>query len=68
MTITHCVEQGDLMLFEGVEMLYDRADQKLIRNPSTLAVECRGGRVAKMRDCCDGSVVTAPGRKLAAGS
>jgi hypothetical protein len=68
MTIKHCVEQGDPMLFEGVEMLYDRANQQLIRDPSTLAVECRGDRDAKMRDCCDGSVVTAPGCKLAAGS
>ena len=32
-TITHCLEQGDLMICEGVEMLYDRANQKLIRNP-----------------------------------
>ena len=65
--ITHCVEQGDLMLCEGVEMLYDRANQKVIRNPFMQAVEFRGGKVAKMRDYYDGSVVTAPGRKPAAG-
>ena len=65
--ITHCVEQSDLMLCEGVETLYDRANQKLIRNPFMQAVEFRGGKVAKMRDYYDGSVVTAPGRKPAAG-
>lgn len=42
-TITNCVEQGDLMLCEGVEMLYDRANQKLIRNPFMQAVEFHGG-------------------------
>ncbi|MEY2919653.1 MAG: hypothetical protein RL261_958 [Pseudomonadota bacterium] len=65
-TITHCVEQGDLMLCEGVEMLYDRANQKLIRNPFMQAVEFRDGKVAKMRDYYDGSVIAAPERKPAA--
>jgi ketosteroid isomerase-like protein len=59
-TITHCVEQGDLMLCEGVEMLYDRANQKVIRNPFMQAIEFRDGKVAKMRDYYDGSVVAAP--------
>jgi ketosteroid isomerase-like protein len=59
-TITHCVEQGDLMFCEGVEMLYDRTNQRLIRNPFMQAIEFRGGKVAKMRDYYDGSVVAAP--------
>ena len=65
-TITHCVEQGDLMLCEGVEMLYDRANQKLIRNPFMQAVEFRGGKVAKMRDYYYDSVIGAPQHKPAA--
>jgi ketosteroid isomerase-like protein len=66
-TITHCLEQGDLMFCEGVETLYDRANQKVIRNPFMQAIEFRGGKVAKMRDYYDGSVVAAPERKPAAG-
>lgn len=66
-TITHCVEQGDLMLCEGVETLYDLANQKVIRNPFMQAIEFRGGKVAKMRDYYDGSVVVAPQRKPAEG-
>lgn len=64
--ITHRVEQGDLMLCEGVETLYDRANQKVIRNPFMQAIEFRGGKVAKMRDYYDGSVVAAPARAPAA--
>jgi ketosteroid isomerase-like protein len=66
-TITHCLEQGDLMFCEGVETLYDRANQKVIRNPFMQAIEFRGGKLAKMRDYYDGSVVTAPERKPVAG-
>ncbi len=65
-TITHCLEQGDLMFCEGVEMLYDRVNQKLIRNPFMQAVEFRAGKVAAMRDYYDGSVIAAPERKPAA--
>jgi ketosteroid isomerase-like protein len=66
-TITHCLEQGDLMVCEGVETLYDRVNQKVIRNPFMQAIEFRGGKVAKMRDYYDGSVVAAPERKPAVG-
>ena len=66
-TITHCMEQGDLMLCEGVETLFDRVNQKVIRNPFMQAIEFRGGKVAKMRDYYDGSVVAAPERKPAVG-
>ena len=61
--VTHCLEQGDLMFCEGVEMLYDRANQREIRNPFMQALEFRDGKVAKMRDYYDGSVVAAPERK-----
>ncbi len=67
-TITNCLEHGDLMLCEGVETLYDLANQKVIRNPFMQAIEFRGGKVAKMRDYYDGSVVVAPARKPAAGT
>lgn len=66
-TITHCVEQGDLMLCEGVEVLYDREQQKQIRNPFMQAIEFRGGKVAAMRDYYDGSVIAASERKPAEG-
>ena len=62
-TITHCVEQGDLMLCEGVETLYDRVNQRVIRNPFMQALEFRDGKLAKMRDYYDGSVVQAPPQK-----
>ena len=45
----------------------DRTNQKVIRNPFMQAIEFRGGKVAKMRDYYDGSVVAAPERKPAAG-
>jgi ketosteroid isomerase-like protein len=67
-TITHCVEQGNLMLCEGVEMIYDRANQKLIRNPFMQAIEFRDGKVAAMRDYYDGSVIVAPERKPVTGA
>jgi ketosteroid isomerase-like protein len=63
--VTHCLEQGDLMVCEGVETIYDRANQKVIRNPFMQAVEFRGGKVAKMRDYYDGSVIAAPAHKPA---
>jgi ketosteroid isomerase-like protein len=58
--VTHCLEQGDLMLCEGVETLYDRVNQRVIRNPFMQALEFRDGKLAKMRDYYDGSVVQAP--------
>jgi len=61
--ITHCVEQGNLMLCEGVETLYDRVNQRVIRNPFMQALEFRDGKLAKMRDYYDGSVVQAPPQK-----
>ena len=60
---------GNLMLCEGVEMLDDRANLELIRNPFMQAVEFRGGKGAKICDYCHGSVANAPAeRKPAAGS
>lgn len=66
-TIATCIEQGDLMFCEGVEMLFDKANQRLIRNPFMQALEFRDGKVAKMRDYYDGTVVAAPERKANAG-
>ena len=66
-TITHCLEQGDLMFCEGIEVLFDRTNQRLIRNPFMQALEFRNGKVAKMRDYYDGSVVAAPVRQATTG-
>jgi ketosteroid isomerase-like protein len=66
-TITHCIEQGDLMFCEGVEVLFDKTNQRVIRNPFMQALEFRDGKVARMRDYYDGSVVAAPERKTTTG-
>jgi ketosteroid isomerase-like protein len=66
-TITHCIEQGDLMFCEGIEVLFDKANQRQIRNPFMQALEFRGGKLAKMRDYYDGSVMPAPERKPVVG-
>jgi len=66
-TITHCIEQGDLMFCEGLEVLFDKTHQRLIRNPFMQALEFRGGKLAKMRDYYDGSVMAPPEGKPAAG-
>ncbi len=59
-TITHCIEQGDLMLCEGIEVLYDREQQREIRNPFMQAIEFRGGKVAAMRDYYDSAAMAPP--------
>lgn len=61
--VTHMVEQGDLILCEGVEMIYNRGEDRLIRNPFMQAIEFRDGKVARMRDYYDGSVIAPPARK-----
>jgi len=66
-TITHCIEQGDLMFCEGIEVLFDKTNQRQIRNPFMQALEFRDGKLAKMRDYYDGSVVAPPQRKSAGG-
>ena len=52
-----CVEQGNLTLFGGIEMSYDRVNRKVFRNPSTQAIKLRCGTVAKMFAYYDGSIV-----------
>jgi ketosteroid isomerase-like protein len=64
--VTHCIEQGDLMLCEGVEVIYDRVNQREIRNPFMQALEFRNGKVAKMRDYYDSAALPATERKPAA--
>ena len=66
-TVTHWIEKGDLMLCEGIEMIYDRARDLLIRNPFMQAIEFRNGKIAKMRDYYDGSVIVPPARPAAEG-
>lgn len=65
-TVVNCLEKGDLMICEGIEMIYDRARDVLIRNPFMQAIEFRDGKIAKMRDYYDGSVIAPPERKPAA--
>lgn len=67
-TLTHWVEKGDLMFCEGIEMIYDRARDCLIRNPYMQAIEFRNGKIAKMRDYYDGSVVVPPARPATEGA
>jgi ketosteroid isomerase-like protein len=66
-TITQCVELGDLMFCEGVEMLFDKANQRLIRNPFMQALEFRDGKVAKMRDYYDSAAFAVPQQKAGEG-
>jgi ketosteroid isomerase-like protein len=66
-TITHCVELGDLMFCEGVEMLFDKKNQRLLRNPFMQALEFRDGKLAKMRDYYDSAVFAVPEQKASEG-
>jgi ketosteroid isomerase-like protein len=66
-TITHCVELGNLMFCEGVEMLFDKANQRLIRNPFMQALEFRDVKIAKMRDYYDSAAFAVPERKAGEG-
>ena len=66
-TITQCVELGDLMFCEGVEMLFDKKNQCLIRNPFMQALEFRDGKLAKMRDYYDSAALAVPERKASEG-
>jgi len=63
--VVNCLEKGDLMICEGIEMIYDRSRDVLIRNPFMQAIEFRDGKVAKMRDYYDGSVIQAPAKPVA---
>ena len=65
--VSNWIEKGDLMFCEGVEMIYDRARDQLIRNPFMQAIEFRNGKVARMRDYYDGSVIVPPPRPQAEG-
>ena len=67
-TLTHWVEKCDLMFCEGVEMIYDRARDCLIRNPYMQAIEFRNGKISRMRDYYDGSVVVPPARPATEGA
>lgn len=66
--VSNWIEKGDLMFCEGIEMIYDKGRDVLIRNPFMQAIEFRNGKVAKMRDYYDGSVVVAPARPQADGA
>jgi len=43
-------ENGDLLLSEGLEVIYDKTEDREIRQPFMQALEFRDGKVAKMRD------------------
>lgn len=67
-TVVNWIEKGDLMFCEGIEMIYDKSRDTLIRNPFMQAIEFRDGKVAKMRDYYDGSVVQAPQKPATEGA
>ncbi len=67
-TVTNWIEKGDLMFCEGIEMIYDKSRDTLIRNPFMQAIEFKDGKVAKMRDYYDGSVVQAPQKPAVEGA
>lgn len=61
-TVSRWIEQGDLMLCVGVEMIHDRARDRLIRNPFMQAIEFRNGKIPRMGDYYDGAVLVPPAR------
>lgn len=67
-TLSNWIEKGDLMFCEGVEVIYDRGRDTLIRNPFMQAIEFRNGKIARMRDYYDGSVVSPPERQTSQGA
>lgn len=60
--VSNWVEKGDLMFCEGIEMIYDRTRDKVIRNPFVQAIEFKDGKVAKMRDYYDGTALAPPAK------
>lgn len=58
--ITNWAERGDVLLTEGLEKLYDRANDRRIDNHFMQALEFRDGKICKLRDHYDASKVHAP--------
>lgn len=56
-TVKHVLEQGDMIMVEGMEKLYDRARDVLIDNPFMQVLEFRDGKICKLRDYYDASKV-----------
>lgn len=62
-TVLNWAEKDDTILVEGMEKLYDRANDVLIDNPFMQVIEFRGGKICKLRDYYDSARVQAPPRK-----
>jgi len=52
-TVLNWAENGDTLLVEGLEQLYDRTRKVLIDNPFMQAIEFRAGKISKLRDYYD---------------
>jgi ketosteroid isomerase-like protein len=64
--VQHCVEDGDVMLVEGVEKILDRARGVVVDNPFMQAYEFRDGRIARLRDYYDPTLLSPPAAPAAA--
>lgn len=58
LTVAQWAENGDVLLIEGVEQLYDRARGVVIDNPFMQAIEFRDGKICRLRDYYDSAVMT----------
>ena len=66
MTVKSAIAEGDKVALE-VESYGELTNGRIYDQRYHFLIEFRGGKVAKMRDYYDGSVVTAPERKPAVG-
>jgi hypothetical protein len=58
--VIHHAEAGALLLIEGHEELYDKTYNRVIQNPFMQACEFRDGKLCKMRDYYEPSVLKPP--------
>jgi len=59
-TIARWSEKDDVIMVEGLEVLYDRARDLVIDNPFMQAIEFRDGKISKLRDYYDSAPMAAP--------
>jgi ketosteroid isomerase-like protein len=64
--IHNWAENGDVLLVEGVEELWDNKYQRLITNLFMQAIEFRDGKVAKLRDYYEPSNMKPPAEQVSA--
>ena len=64
--IFNWAENGDVLLVEGVEELWDNKYQRLITNLFMQAIEFRGDKVAKLRDYYEPANMKPPAQQASA--